>query len=62
MTTTVLYHKASVLMGQLEDSEASLPEWKRKLIYDYLEEAQKIIGLEDRRGGHVRRANHVSRG
>lgn len=55
MTTTVLYHKASVLMGQLEDSEASLPEWKRKLIYDYLEEAQKTISLDDRRFVHNRR-------
>ena len=57
MTQRVLYHKANVLMGQLEDCEASLPEWKRKMVYDFLEEAQKIIGLEDRRVVHARRAN-----
>ena len=50
MTQTVLYAKTKVLMGMLEDNEDGLPSWKRKLIYDHLEEAQDIMTTPDRRG------------
>ena len=50
MTQTALFAKTKVLLGMLEDKEDGLPAWKRKLIYDHLEEAQDIMTTPDRRG------------
>lgn len=56
---TQLYHKAQVLVGMLEEKESSLTQWQRKGIYDYLEEAQRLIDTPDRRKSaqFERRAN-----
>lgn len=52
MVQTGLYAKAGVVMGMLEDKETGLSDWKRKLIFDYLEEVQVLINKADRRKDH----------
>ena len=50
MTELVLYQKAQVLMGMLEDTnESMMPGWKKKAVYDLLEKAQETLTLADRR-------------
>lgn len=50
MTEVALYAKAKTLMEMLEEmDEGSIPNWRKKVIYDHIEEAQSMLHRPDRR-------------
>lgn len=58
MTELVLYGKAKVLMGMLEDlNESDMPSWKKKAIWQGMEDAQNAIKMMDRRKDNRRTHN-----